>query len=155
MAISAAGVGSGLDIEGIIKSLMAAERVPLNTITQQRSETNARISTYGTIKSAFAKLSTIADKLSKLSNLYPTKVTSSNETFITGTATGSNANGNYTLEVQQLAKAQSIAAPRVGSATDIVGTGSLTLTMGTYNSTGNTFTADASKTPITVNIGAG
>jgi len=155
MAISAAGVGSGLDIEGIIKSLMAAERIPLNTIAQQRSETNARISTYGNIKSAFANMSTLADKLSKLANLYPTKVTSSNDAFVSGTAKGSSANGNYTIEVQQLAKSQSIAAPRVGSATEIVGTGSLTLTMGTYNSTTNSFTADAAKTPITVNVGTG
>ena len=63
MAISATGIGSGLDIEGIISSLMAAERVPLNTISQQKTQTNARISTYGIIKSAFANLNKIADKL--------------------------------------------------------------------------------------------
>lgn len=155
MAISAAGIGSGLDIEGIISSLMAAERIPLNTISQQRSQTNARISTYGSIKSAFANLNTIADKLSKLTNLYPTKVTSSNESMVSGTATGSKANGNYNIEVSQLAKAQSVAAPRVGSSTEVVGTGTLTLTMGTYTAGNNTFTPDAAKTPLNIVIGAG
>lgn len=155
MAISAAGIGSGLDIEGIISSLMAAERIPLNTISQQRTQTNARISTYGSIKSAFANLNTIADKLSKLTNLYPTKVTSSNESMVSGTATGSKANGNYNIEVSQLAKAQSVAAPRVGSSTEVVGTGTLTLTMGTYTAGNNTFTPDAAKTPLNIVIGAG
>jgi flagellar hook-associated protein 2 len=33
--ISAPGIGSGLDVNGIVSQLMAAERQPLNTLNKQ------------------------------------------------------------------------------------------------------------------------
>lgn len=153
--ISSAGVGSGLDIEGIISGLMAAERVPLQQITQQRNSINTKISIYGVIKNSFSELQTAAKKLTDLSNIYPQKATSSDEAFATATASSTATPGNYRLEVSQLAQAQSLAADTVASKDDVFGQGTLTITLGEYDSDLNTFTANATKTPVNVVIGAG
>ncbi|HEX4842761.1 MAG TPA: flagellar filament capping protein FliD [Limnobacter sp.] len=154
-AISSAGIGSGLDIEGIIGSLMAAERIPLSKVTQERNQINTKISIYGVIKSSFSQLQSAAQKLTSLSNLNPLKATSSDDKVLTASATGANAQGTYNISVSQLAKAQSVAAPSVATNDTVVGTGSLTITLGSYNAGTNTFTDNASKTPVTINIGTG
>ena len=155
VGISSAGIGSGLDIEGIIGSLMAAERIPLTKVSQERTSINTKISIYGIIKNSFADLKAAADKLTNLSNLNPLKTTSSDDKFVSATASASAATGSYSIEVSQLAKAQSVAAASVPTADSNVGTGSLTLTLGSYDSGTNTFTNNPGKTPVTINIGAG
>ena len=155
VGISSAGIGSGLDIEGIISSLMAAERIPLTKVSQERTAINTKISIYGIIKNSFADLKAAADKLSNLSNLNPLKTTSSDDKFVSATASASASKGSYSIEVSQLAKAQSVAAPSVATADTIVGTGSLTITLGSYDSGTNTFTNNADKTPVSINIGTG
>ncbi|MEQ9108383.1 MAG: flagellar filament capping protein FliD [Limnobacter sp.] len=155
VGISSAGIGSGLDIEGIISSLMAAERIPLTKVSQERTSINTKISIYGIIKNSFADLKAAADKLTNLSNLNPLKTTSSDDKAVSATASASAAKGSYSIEVSQLAKAQSVAAASVPTADSNVGTGSLTLTLGSYDSGTNTFTNNPDKTPVTINIGAG
>lgn len=154
-SISSAGIGSGLDIEGIISSLMAAERLPLNKVSTERTAINTKISIYGIIKNSFADLKTATDKLTNLSNLNPLKATSTDEKVISATASSANAKGSYSIEVSQLAKAQSVATLGVATSDTVVGTGSLTITLGSYDSNTNTFTDNADKTPVTINIGAG
>ena len=66
MAITAAGVGSGLDIENIVSQLMTLERRPLVAIQGQVSVTQAKISSYGTLKSA---ISSFQDAMQELSTL--------------------------------------------------------------------------------------
>lgn len=155
VGISSAGIGSGLDIEGIIGSLMAAERIPLTKVSQERTAINTKISIYGIIKNSFADLKSAADKLSNLSNLNPLKVTSSDDKQVAATASASAAKGTYSIQVSQLAKAQSVAVSSVATADTTVGTGSLTITLGSYDSGSNTFTNNPDKTPVTINIGTG
>lgn len=155
VGITSAGIGSGLDVESIIGSLMAAERLPLNKVSQERTSINTKISIYGIIKNSFSELKTAADKLSSLNNLNPLKATSNDEKIISATASGSSAKGSYSIEVSQLAQAQSIAATSVATADTTVGTGSLTITLGSYDSGTNLFSNNAAKTPVTINIGTG
>ncbi|NJM33121.1 MAG: hypothetical protein HC848_10100 [Limnobacter sp.] len=86
-------------------------------------------------------MQTAATKLTKLTNLYPQKATSAEEATVSATASASATAGTYNLEVSQLAKAQSVAAAAVPSADDTIGTGTLTITLGGYDSGTNTFTA--------------
>lgn len=153
--ISSPGVGSGLDIQGIINSLMAAERQPLTKITQERTQINTKISIYGIIKNSMNDLQTAATKLSNLGTMNLLSAKSGNEQAFTATASNPDAKGLYNIQVNQLARAQSIASTGVANRDAVVGTGSLTITLGSYDSVGNSFTANADKTPVTINIGPG
>ncbi len=154
-AISSAGVGSGLDIEGIISSLMAAERIPLSKVNQERTQVNTKISIYGIIKNSFSDLQASANKLTQLSNLNPMKATSADDKVLTATASSTGAKGTYSIVVNQMAKAQSVAAPSVANSDTAVGTGTINITLGSYDSGSNTFTANPDKTPVSINIGTG
>lgn len=151
-SITSAGIGSGLDVEGIISKLMAAESIPLTTIQTNTQATQTKLSIYGIIKNSFAGLQTATDNLKSLSNIYPLTATSSNSSVVTGSATSSDAKGSYSLTVQQLAQKQSIAANSVATTDTALGTGTLTITLGSYDSTGNTFTANSSATPVNITI---
>ena len=64
MAITAAGVGSGLDIEGIVSQLMQLERRPLEVLEQRESDTREELSAYGRLKSAISTFKSAMDGLS-------------------------------------------------------------------------------------------
>ncbi|WP_457322522.1 flagellar cap protein FliD N-terminal domain-containing protein, partial [Stenotrophomonas sp. P5_B8] len=53
------GIGSGLDISGMVASLVAADRKPSdNALNLQQSKAKMQLSAVGTVKSAFDLLST-------------------------------------------------------------------------------------------------
>ncbi|MGZ8215366.1 MAG: flagellar cap protein FliD N-terminal domain-containing protein, partial [Methylosarcina sp.] len=58
MAISAAGIGSGLDINGIVSQLMTAESKPLELLKSQEKQFDAKLSAYGSLKSAISTFQT-------------------------------------------------------------------------------------------------
>jgi len=104
MAITAAGAGSGLDIENIVRQLMTLERRPLDLLEQKEKDTQAQVSAYGTLKSA---ISTFQDAMKKLGTLeaFRTYATaSSDEDVITATADADAAAGVYNLAVTRLAQ---------------------------------------------------
>ena len=66
---------------------------------------------------------------------------------------GTSGKGTYSLEVTQLAKAQTLAGPAYTASTDTVGAGTLTIRFGQTDN--STFTADAAKSPIDITIAPG
>ena len=71
--ISTLGVGSGLDLSGLLDQLENAERGKLNPIVAQKTEANNKISAYGQLKSALSQLQAAAEKLSN-ANHSPSQV---------------------------------------------------------------------------------
>ena len=105
MAISSAGIGSGLDVAKIVEQTVAAEKIPLKKLEYKAEGIQTQISTYGEIKSLTSKLGDIASKLTRDSAWNGVTISSSNST-ITGTMTGIAAPGTYNIKVTQLAQAQ-------------------------------------------------
>jgi flagellar hook-associated protein 2 len=104
MAITAAGVGSGLDIENIVSQLMTLERRPLVAIQGQVSVTKARISSYGTLKSAVSSFQDAMKELSTLDAFRKFTSNSSDEDVMTATADADAAAGIYNIKVDRLAQ---------------------------------------------------
>ena len=48
---SSLGVGTGIDLQSMLTSIVAAERAPITVANTKISATNAKISLYGTLKS--------------------------------------------------------------------------------------------------------
>lgn len=105
MAISSAGIGSGLDVAKIVEQMVAAEKIPLKKLEYKAEGIQTQISTYGEIKSLTSKLGDIVSKLTRDSAWNGVSISSSNTT-ITGTMTGIAAPGTYNIKVTQLAQAQ-------------------------------------------------
>ena len=105
MAISSAGIGSGLDVAKIVEQMVAAEKTPLKKLEYKAEGIQTQISTYGEIKSLTSELGDISSKLTRDSAWNGVTISSSNST-ITGTMTGIAAPGTYNIKVTQLAQAQ-------------------------------------------------
>ena len=88
MAITAAGVGSGLDIESIVSQLMSLERRPLVALQQKEAEAQAQISDFGSLKSAVSSFKDAMDKLGTADKFRIFSPTSSDENILTATVNG-------------------------------------------------------------------
>lgn len=131
MAIaSALGIGSGMDIGGIVRQLVEADGRPaFNTIERKESEANDRLSALGRLKSSLSDFRLATGKLKELGVFSKHQATSSNEDILTATAGLGAATGSYSLEVQQLAKAHKLTSGGYSGYSDVVGSGTLTLSV--------------------------
>ena len=153
-SISSAGIGSGLDVESIISKLMAVEKQPLTRLTTAASNLDTKISAFGTIKSQFSSLQDIATKLSSAAAWNAKTAASSNSAALTASISDSvlASPTTFSVEVQQLAKAQSVASASLPTGTS-AGTGTITLQLGKW--TAGSFGAAAGSSPVSIEIGAG
>lgn len=144
--LSSPGIGSGLDVNGLVAQLVAAERAPQQQRIERRdARFGAQISALATLKGALSALQGSLAPLGSQSAFQANRATSSDTARFTATASASAAPGSYDVEIARLATAHKIAsAPFVSGASSVVGTGTLTLSVGTesfdvvIDDTGNT-----------------
>lgn len=149
-SITSTGVGSGLDVNTIVSSLIAVEKRPLTLLQAQASTIQTRISAFGTLKSQIANLGDVAARLASTANWNPLRVDSSNTTAVSATVGAAAAAGKHTLSVSQLARAQVLASGPYAAPTAVVGTGTLRIEVGT--TAGNVFTPASGTTPVAIAI---
>lgn len=142
MALIATGVGSGLDIEGLIGQLMAAERIPVEQrLIKRETEITQDISALGSLKGALSAFQSTLSSVNAIGTYEKRNASSSSASAVTVSATADAAVGNYNLSVASLANAQSLAVRnQFSSVNDTVGTGTLTFTFGTTSYTADTST---------------
>src|SRR5450830_1475307 len=153
MGISSAGIGSGLDVNSIVSSLMAIEQKPLTAVTKQKTAYQTQISAYGTMTSALSSFQTAVHALSTASSFNAQTVASGNPSVFTATANGSATIGNYAVTVSQLATQQKLASAGFSDTITPIGTGTLNIAFGSYAATSPFgFTANTTKTPLNITI---
>lgn len=165
MAISSAGVGSGLDVDSIVSQLMQLEQRPLLLLAQRESRLTAQLSTLGTIKGSLSSFLDAANALKNAGKTEAFRLTSSANDVVSGSASSSAAAGSYSVTVNQLAQSQRLVAAGQASPSAAIGDGSpttLTFTFGSITGgsfdaatgtyTGAAFEADAAMTPFEVQI---
>lgn len=158
--ITSAGIGSGLDIEALVSKLVAAERTPITQLSSKIDGLKTELSSYGKVQSTLATLRDAASKLTSPATWGGTLATSSAPTSVAVSAGAGAAIGNVTVDVKQLASAQTlVSSTSYASATTTIGQGSLTITLGAWakDADGNVtgFTDKAGATPVTINIADG
>ncbi|SHI18941.1 flagellar filament capping protein FliD [Pollutimonas bauzanensis] len=107
MAISSIGVGSGLPLSELLENLRTNEELSLGLIESRATAVQNRLSGYGTIKSSIEALKTASDALGKAETFGALKTTVSGDAF-TASASAKGIAGQYRIEVQELATAQTL-----------------------------------------------
>lgn len=151
MALSAPGIGSNLDISGLISQLMVLERRPLAALDTKEARFQAQLSAYGSVKGALSSFQSTMRDLASLTKFQAFKATSADATIVAAQAAGSAAAGSYSVEVSALAQAQKlVAAGQAGTAATLGSGATTTLTFdfgaisgGTFNSGTGTYTGAA------------
>ncbi len=128
--ITAAGIGSGLDVENIVSQLVALERIPLDNLESEASQIQAQISAYGTLKSKVAEFETAMDALGSSDKFKLYSTTSSAETVLTAAADSSAAVGTYEVEITALAERDKYRTSAFTDAATVVGEGTLSVSVG-------------------------
>jgi flagellar hook-associated protein 2 len=135
MAITSTGIGSGLDVDGIVSQLMALEQRPLTALATKEAAYQAKISALGTLKGALSALQSAASSLvpatgtSALAKFSTFKSSVADSSIASATTTSSAVAGSYSLEVTQLAQQHRIATST--AATPFSGTDGTLTTGGT------------------------
>jgi flagellar hook-associated protein 2 len=158
--ISSTGLGSGLDVRGLVDGLVAAERQP-QIIQLDRKESNlqAKLSSFGIFKSALSEFRTSLAGLRQSSQFGVLKATSSDSEVVNATVNSNADTGKFNIESKQLAQAHSLVTGGFVDASATVGTGTLTIKFGAtdYDATTDTyngFTQNPDRGTLTVNIDA-
>lgn len=164
MGISSPGIGSNLDVNGIVTKLMQIESQPLQILAQKESGVQARLSAFGNISSALNNFQSALAGLSTPAMFKALSAVPADAAVFTATASGDAAPGTYNVNVTQLAQAQTIAAAGQASTSATIGSGVATTLSFQFGSisggtlvdgiyTGAGFAQDASRASGTVNIG--
>jgi flagellar hook-associated protein 2 len=146
--ISSLGAGSGIDIQGLAKDLANAEVQPrIDQINTKISQSEAKISAYGYIKTALLDLQTAFKKLDDASDFASISPSVSQPNAV-GVTTNANAQtGTYGLNISQVATAQSIASSGFAARDTLINSGAaFTLNLGMANGTSQTISV-ATATP--------
>jgi flagellar hook-associated protein 2 len=151
--ISSIGIGSGLDIEGVISQLVAVERAPVVQLQKEATSLQTRLSTYGKLQSGMAALRDAASALTRASTWDATTGSSSDASAVTVSTSTSTLPGSYAIEVQRLASVQSNATQVFASADSIVGEGTLRIELGTWGPGQTSFTPKAGATAVDITVG--
>lgn len=108
-SISSLGVGSGLDLSGLLDQLRSAERQKLQPITAQKTQEQGKISAYGRLQSGLSKLQDAVANLND-GGLYQSLSASVQGEGMTATTTEEASPGRYEVAVTHTARAGSLAS---------------------------------------------
>jgi flagellar hook-associated protein 2 len=134
-SITSLGVGSGLELETIVETLVAAESRPIVLLQNRRNDNDLKISAFGLVRSALSTFQGTLDTLADPESFRNVSATSSDSEIVSASASQSAVPGSTSIEVAQLAQFNRIASQAFVDSNEIIGTGQLNFTVGaeTFN----------------------
>jgi flagellar hook-associated protein 2 len=162
--IIASGIGSGLDIDGLVRQLVTAERAPAeNRLRARETRLTAQFSALGSLSADLTAVRTSLAGFRSANPFQQQAVSSSNGSVLTATASAQAAAASYQVRVDALATSQSLATAVFAAADTVVGEGTLTLRFGSMVVSGSpdgtqsidAFTPNSERSEAVITIGPG
>jgi flagellar hook-associated protein 2 len=155
-AITSLGIGSGVDINSMVNQLVALESRPLTQMQSAARALQTQISSYGQLQSLFGTLQTAASKLSGASLWQQSQASSSDDSAVSVVGGSGAAAGSYAVSVQNLAANQTVvSASAYSAASEPVGSGTLTIDIGSWDLPPMNFLPEVGRTPVQVTVDDG
>ncbi len=104
------GLGSNMDIEGTIEAILKTDAAQITEAEETQTTRSEKVAAWNAIKNALATFTKAADALRWMDVWRNTTAISSDTSVASATATTSATKGTYSIEVSQLARAQTIAS---------------------------------------------
>lgn len=153
MGISSPGIGSNLDVNGIVGQLMGIEQQPLTVLAKKEAGLQAKVAGYASLTGALGSFQSALAALSSRDKFQSVTATAADKDILSGTATNQAVSGSYNVNVTQLAQAQTITSAGRTSASAAIGDGAkttLTFSFGTITGgklVDGKYVADGAATP--------
>ena len=134
MSFTNLGIGSGLPLNTLVDGLLQAEALPTETRLNAQQETiELELSGVGAFRSALSSFQSTVDKLAADNAFNQQSITTSNNN-ISVTTNGFASNGEFDVNVQQLATGTQLKSGAIASSSTTLGAGTLS-----FNAGGNSF----------------
>jgi flagellar hook-associated protein 2 len=130
MGISASGIMSGLDVDGIVSQLASIERRPITALQQKEADFQVKLSTYGNLQGAVSSFKSAAAALRDAKGFAKFSAVSGNTDLFSASADSRAAAGSYKIEVLQLAQAHKLATQGAFGENEPMGAGTLEIQVG-------------------------
>lgn len=154
-----ATVGSASRVDGVDLQMMvsaatafARPQAGASAAATSDSEDQARISAAGKLRGATSAVLDAAARLNKSQTWQATKATSDNEAVVQAVSEKA-ASGEYLVNVDAIATAQTTASTSFSSLSTVVGIGTLNIEMGSWNSSLSTFATNPNWPKASVTFG--
>ncbi|MGI2172762.1 flagellar filament capping protein FliD [Shewanella ulleungensis] len=149
MGLTSVGIGSGIDIGGIVTALVNAESAgKIAKFDANEGTITAQISGIGSLKSAMSEFKTKLTTLTESTTFGSQKVATSTKDYLSATVDKTAVSGSYQVKVEQLAQSQKVGSAVVTDNATTIGTGSLSIAVGT----GDSFSVDVEATDTLTEI---
>jgi flagellar hook-associated protein 2 len=129
------GVLSSSQITSLIQQASAAYQAPANALQAQEKPIEAQVSALDKVQSALSSLQSAIASLANVQNLAQRTVTTSPSGVVTATVTNATAPGSYSLSNIRLAQAESLYSSGYASTSASLGSGSITIRVGSGSAT--------------------
>ena len=151
----ALGVGSSLDVNSLVTQLMAAEQQPITALATKEAKYQSQLTAYGSLKGALSTFQSSVAALSSPAKFTAVSATITDTTLATVTASASAMSGRYSMDITQLAQSQKLqSSSAFAAASTTIGSGTLSISFGTYSTDLSDFTINSDKTTKTITIGS-
>jgi len=132
--VTSTGLGSGLNVNSIVTSLVSATIQPQQTLlTNTQTSDQATLSALAQVKSSLSSLQSSVDAITSGGALKQLTATTGNSAVFSATAGSGAVAGSYQVQVTQLAQANTIASSAYTSSTAAVGAGTYSISAGSTN----------------------
>ncbi|MED5619771.1 flagellar filament capping protein FliD [Ideonella sp. BN130291] len=152
MSISSLGVGSNLDAESIVTQLVALQRQPIDQLKTEKTTLDTKLSSFGKVQSYMSALRDAARRLTDLSTWKAVSATSVDPSAVSVSAGDGATTGSYNIAVDHLAAAQSVGSAAFASSSATVGTGVMTISIGSWNADQSAFTPKTGSSAVAITI---
>ena len=134
--LNALGVGNGINVSNIVTQLVSAEGAPVTSqITTQTNAINTQLSGVSQLQSALSSFQNTLTNLQAANSFQADTITSSDSSIVSVSSGAGAQIAKHSITVQQLAAQQSsVTNTEYANNSAVVGTGSLTFTMGSGTS---------------------
>lgn len=143
--VSTLGAGSGMDLQGILDKLKAADQVPITNIKAQQLQYKEQKAEFDTVNNKLLAVKNQALELSLSTTFLVRQISSSQTSVLSASANSSASLGNSSVTVSRLAKQNSWQSSGVATATSVVGSAAGSFAY-TINGTQTSVTVSATTT---------
>jgi flagellar hook-associated protein 2 len=151
--ISALGAGSGVDFIQLAGDISDASfAVQRQSVTSRRERLEAQISAAAQLRGSITSLASALGDRIRNGDLAPRAEIGNPAVARVTVPAGLAPRGNFDLEVRQLAEGQTLVSKSYASADALAGAGTLTVRFGTVD--GASFTGDAARAPLDIEVTA-
>lgn len=112
MSVTVTGLGSGFDIDALVKAYVDAEKVPKETLLNIKEEKlTAEVSAFGVLKSQTSSLERALNELNDPLKYGAKSLQMTSTEYVAATVSQEAAEGSHTVRVNALAAAAKVATP--------------------------------------------